>query len=112
MSSPSSPEAQALTSYEGTLSEQARFLAPLTRTLVERWSQMYLETFGRNAFFSTQRVQKIFKELAEVFVGCLQERCLDVYFENLKEKGCLFARLGVPFEEVILSMHLSEEACL
>ena len=98
--------------YEGTLSEQAVFLSPLSGAIVSRWSELYLETFGRNAFFPPQRVRKIFQELTGIFIGCLEARSLDVYFENLGERGTHFARLGVPFEEVILSLHLFEETCV
>ena len=101
-----------LKGFEGMLSEQAVFLAPLSETLVARWSELYLNTFGRSSFFSEQRVQKVFKELADLFIACLKERCLEIYFETLKEKGGLFYRLGVPFEEVMVSLHLFEEVCL
>jgi len=103
---------QELRSIEGTLSEQAAFLAPLSDSLVARWSELYLETFGRSAFFSSQRVEKTFKELTQLFIVCLKERCLEIYLENLKEKGRLLSRMGVPFEEVIVSLHLFEEVCL
>ncbi len=103
---------ESLKYYEGTLSEQAVFLAPLTDALVSRWSELYLNTFGRSSFFSAQRVQKVFRELTQIFIACLKDKCLDIYFENLKEKGGLFYRLGVPFEEVIVSLHLFEEVCL
>jgi len=108
----SEENAAQLKAFEGTLSEQAFFLAPLAETLASRWSEIYLNTFGRGSFFSSQRVEKIFKELTEIFIHCLKERCLDIYFENLKERGCVFSRLGVPFEEVIISLHLFEEVCL
>ncbi|MGH7198333.1 MAG: hypothetical protein ACREH5_06300, partial [Candidatus Omnitrophota bacterium] len=101
-----------LKAFEGTLSEQAAFLAPLSDSLVARWSALYLDTFGRSAFFSSQRVEKTFKELTQLFIVCLRERCLEIYLENLKEKGKLLSRMGVPFEEVIISLHLFEEACL
>ncbi len=103
---------QSLRLFEERLGEHAAFLATLCPRLVERWTELYLSVFGRSAFFSTQRVQKIFKELAELLVQCLKEKRLDIYFENLKEKGALFYRLGVPFEEVIISLHLFEETCL
>ncbi len=98
--------------FEERLGEHAAFLAPLRPKLVERWTELYLSVFGRSAFFSTQRVQKIFGELAELLVQCLKEKRLDIYFENLREKGAVFYRLGVPFEEVIISLHLFEETCL
>jgi len=79
---------------------------------VLRWSELYLGTFGRGSFFQPARVQKIFRELTEIFISCLQERDLEVYFEILREKGCQFAALGVPFEELIISLHLFEEVCL
>ncbi len=83
----SEENAAQLKAFEGTLSEQAFFLAPLAETLASRWSEIYLNTFGRGSFFSSQRVEKIFKELTEIFIHCLKERCLDIYFENLKERG-------------------------
>ena len=104
--------ADHLESFEAALSEQALFLAPLSSEIASRWSELYLNTFGRSAFFSVDRVQKTLKELTEIFVGCLKERCLDVYFDNLKDRGRVFSRLGVPFEEVLLSMHLFEEVCV
>lgn len=110
--SPEKAHQEALRQYEGTLSEQATFLAPLSQSIASQWAKLYLHTFGRDSFFSPQRVEKIFEELTQIFIGCLKERCLDLYFENLREKGRLFSRLGVPFEEVIISMHLFEEVCL
>jgi|GEM_PF-2447931 len=98
--------------FEERLGEHAAFLAPLCPKLVERWTELYLSVFGRSAFFSTQRVQKVFGELAELLAQCLKEKRLDIYFENLREKGSVFYRLGVPFEEVIVSLHLFEETCL
>lgn len=109
---PEKAHQEALKQYEGALSEQALFLEPLSQNIAVRWAELYLHTFGRDSFFSSQRVEKIFEELTRIFIGCLKERCLDVYFENLREKGRLFSRLGVPFEEVIISMHLFEEVCL
>src|SRR3989338_11335759 len=103
---------QNLRLFEERLGEHAAFLAALCPQLVERWTELYLSVFGRSAFFSTQRVQKIFKELAELLVKSLKEKSLDPYFQNLQEKGSAFYRLGVPFEEVIISLHLFEEACL
>lgn len=93
------------------LGEQARFLLPIRDKIVARWSDLYLNTFGRSAFFSVQRVQKIFNELADAFLDCLKSRNMDAYFETLQEKGVIFAKLGVPFEEVIISLHLFEEVC-
>jgi GAF domain-containing protein len=98
--------------FEATLTEEALFLQPLSDILAERWSALYLDTFGRSSFFSSQRVEKIFKELVDIFVGCLKERSLDLYFQNLKDRGRFFSRIGVPFEEVIISIHLFEEVCV
>ncbi len=106
-----SPENQ-LKAYQATLSDQAVFLTPLCEKLVARWSELYLQTFGRRSFFSPQRVEKIFRELAEIYLGCLREKCLDLYLENLKERGRVFSGLKVPFEEVLVSLHLFEETCL
>ncbi len=50
--------------------------------------------------------------MVALFIGCLRQRDIELYLANLEEKGRLFARLGVPFDEVILSMHLFEETCL
>lgn len=97
---------------EKGLSEHAHFLSPLAGRLTERWASLYLEIFGRNAFFPEARVRKLFGELVRVFIGCLKENSLDIYIENLREKGRIFSRIGVPFEEIILSLHLFEEACL
>ena len=97
---------------EEMLSEQAAFLAPLSAHLITRWSELYLSVFGRSSFFSAQRVQKVFQELTQTFIHCLKDRKLDVYFESLAEKGGVFYRLGISFEEVIISLHLFEEACL
>ena len=105
-------ESGGLRLFEESLSEHAAFLAPLCHKLVERWTELYLSVFGRSAFFSTQRVQRVFKELAELLIKSLKEKSLDPYFQNLQEKGSVFYRLGVPFEEVIISLHLFEEACL
>src|SRR3989338_11427536 len=99
-------------SFKGLLSEQARFLKPISERLVTDWCELYLDTFGRAAFFSTQRVQKIFKELVDIFIDYLSRKDLDEYLEKLKEKGAQFSSLNVPFEEVIVSLHLFEEACL
>ncbi len=101
-----------LKSYEDTLSAQALFLEPLSGTITDRWAELYLDTFGRSAFFPSARVRKIFQELTDIFIGCLKEKCLDIYFENLKEKGRMFSRLGVPFEEILISLHLFEEICI
>lgn len=98
-------------STEVSLSAHAQFLAPATEKLVERWSALYLGDFGRDAFFPGRRVEKTFKELVEIFIGCLKENSLDVYLENLSEKGETFCRMGIPFEEVIISLHLFEEVC-
>ena len=102
----------ALASLEDALSEEAGFLAPRAEQIASRWSELYLNTFGRAAFFSAQRVQKIFQELVDLFVGCLQEKRLDLYLESLRNRGSVFSRLGVPFEEIIVSLHLFEEICL
>jgi hypothetical protein len=98
--------------YESALSDHALFLAPLTDRLVLRWAELYLNVLGGRSFFSAQRVEKLFRELTEVFVACLKEKCLEIYFETLRQKGELFSSLGVPFEEVLLSLHLFEETCL
>ncbi len=96
---------------ENGLSVHAEFLEPLADALAERWCELYLVSFGRYAFFSKQRVEKIFKELTQLFISSLKGKNLDFYFENLQEKGRIFSSLGVPFEEVIISMHLFEETC-
>lgn len=97
--------------FENILSEQAKFLSPIQPQIAERWQDLYLNTFGRGSFFSSQRVQKTFRELTEIFVACLRDRELDNYFEALRERGIIFAKLGIPFEEVIISLHLFEEVC-
>lgn len=96
----------------GVVTEEAHFLAPLSDRLTDRWASQYLEIFGRNAFFPETRVRKLFGELVRLFIECLKANSLDLYFEDLSEKGRLFSRLGVPFEEIILSLHLFEETCL
>ncbi len=101
-----------LASFDEILSEEAHFLAPFSEKLAANWSELYLSAFGRRAFFSSQRVQKVFKELVDLFIACLEEKRLDLYLESLKEKGVMFSRLGVPFEEIIISMHLFEEVCV
>ncbi len=94
------------------LSEQAFFLGPLSKKIADQWAKTYLSAFGRSAFFSSQRVTKVFAELVDIFIGCLQEQRLDLYFESLKERGVTFSRLGVPFDEVLISLHIFEEICL
>ncbi len=94
------------------LREQALFLSPISQEIADAWAELYLSVFGRRAFFSETRVRRIFKELVDIFVGCLKEGAIDVYFQNLKERGEVFCRLGVPFEEVIISLHLFEEVCV
>ncbi len=106
------PTGESVREYELLLSEQALFLEPLSDQLSAKWSNLYLTTFGRGAFFSAQRVQKIFKGLTDTFIQSLKTKNLDTHFLNLQEHGMSFARLGVPFEEVIISIHLFEEACL
>ena len=96
---------------ETALIEQAGFLSPLAGTLAERWARLYLDNFGRGAFFSEKRVGKTFRELVENFIGCLKEGRVDAYLETLSEKGETFYRLGIPFEEVMISLHLFEEVC-
>ncbi|OIO37791.1 MAG: hypothetical protein COT00_05005 [Candidatus Omnitrophica bacterium CG07_land_8_20_14_0_80_50_8] len=99
-------------SLDEVLSEEARFLAPFSEKLAADWADLYLSAFGRDAFFSSLRVHSVFGELVELFIHCLEKQRVDIYLENLKEKGVTFSRLGVPFEEIIVSMHLFEEACL
>ena len=103
---------EASRSIEDILSDQALFLAPLSKKIADEWAQTYLSTFSRSAFFSAQRVHKIFKELTELFIYCIQEKRLDLYYEELGERGALFSRLGVPFDEVIISLRIFEEVCL
>ncbi len=110
ISQTSAPE-NSLTPLNEILSEEARLLSPLTENLAINWAELYLNTFGRSAFFSSQRVHKIFKELVELFVACLQEKRHDLYMANLEEKGLAFSRLGVPFDEIIISLHLFEQVC-
>ena len=97
---------------EDALSEQGFFLAPLSKKIAGQWSEIYLSTFGRSAFFSAQRVHRIFEELVDTFISCVQEKRLDLYFDHLKERGVSFSRLGVPFDEVIVSLHIFEDVCL
>src|SRR3989338_10801469 len=90
---------------ETALIEQAGFLSPLAGTLAERWARLYLDNFGRGAFFSEKRVGKTFRELVENFIGCLKEGRIDAYLETLSEKGETFYRLRIPFEEVMISLY-------
>ena len=90
------------------LTEHAVFLEPLSGALTERWCELYLVSFGRHAFFSKQRVEKLFMDLTHSFIACVRNKNIEAYFENLQEKGRVFSELGVPFEEVIISMHLFE----
>ncbi len=91
--------------------EAAGFLAPTIDQLADRWSALYLGNFGRESFFPGKRVEKTFRELCGIFVGCLRDNSLDLYFENLAEKGEMFCRMGIPFEEVMICLHLFEEIC-
>lgn len=101
-----------LQSFEATLEAQIDFLEPYSGEIVRRWSELYLSAFSRRSFFSPERVKKIFSELVTLFIRCLKQKSLDFYFQNLSKKGSIFYNLGVPFEEVIISIHLFEEVCL
>jgi len=80
--------------------------------LITEWSRLYLNTFGRESFFSSQRVRRVFEELTTLFLECLKTSDLTRYFDELKKAGKMFFDLGVPFEEVVLCIHLFQEACL
>ena len=80
--------------------------------LTGEWSRLYLNAFGRDSFFSSERVQRIFEDLTSLFLKCLKDSDFNRYFDELKKTGKLFFDLGVPFEEVVLCIHLFQEACL
>ena len=108
----SESKAQLPRSYEKVLTEPVPLLEANAQALVDKWVNLYLSAFGRKSFFSPDRVQKIFSEMAELFLQSVRNSHFDSYFEALKEKGRFFSELGVPFEEVILCLQLFEEAYL
>lgn len=98
--------------YEMLLREQAKCLEPHAEEIAKQWSQLYLDTFGRSSFFSPERVEKVHRDMVSMFIDYLNNGQLELYLERLSSKGSLFASLGVPFEEIIISVHLFEESCL
>ena len=90
----------------------APILEGQSRALLAKWVDLYLTAFGRKAFFSPERVQKIFEDMLGGFLDALKKPESDDAVAALKEKGEGFFDSGVPFEEVILSLELLEEACI
>ncbi len=80
--------------------------------LIDRWTELYLGALGRESLFSPERVRKIFKEMWVLFFHALRSSDFGSYFEALEERGRMFSRVGVPFEEAILSLQLFQEAYL
>lgn len=106
-----SPELESPKVVANPWKETFDFLSPATEELTSRWSAIYLNNFGRESFFPEKKVGKMFRDLCEIFIACLRDNSLDLYLENLSEKGEMFCRLGIPFEEVMISLHLFEEVC-
>lgn len=80
--------------------------------ITDHWIKLYLAIFERKAYLSPQRVRKIFHQLTLSFLSAIQYKTWDQYFQDIKNQALMFAAIGVPFEEVMLSSQLFEEACL
>ena len=99
-------------SYQNILAGPAELLQTNVRRLVQKWTELYLLTFGRKAFFSHERVEKVLDDMAGIFISSIKNSNFNYYFDTLSEKGKFFSKLGVPFEEIILCLQLFEEAYL
>jgi len=92
------------------LQELALKLDPYKDKIREKWSQLYLTTFGRNSFFPQERVEQIHQDFVDNLISFLKNNEHNKYSLYLKEKGRMFSSLGVPFEEIMISIHLLEES--
>lgn len=93
------------------LSAPFAFLADRSERISEEWSKLYLDTFGRNAFFADDRVRRIFEQLTDSFLKHLRALDSRTLMEELRSTGRLFFNMGAPFEEVVLCVHLFQESC-
>ena len=55
--------------------------------LIQEWSKLYLETFGRDSFFSSQRVERLFHDLTPLILKSLLDTELNRYLTVLKSTG-------------------------
>ena len=81
-------------------------------TVVTEWYKLYALHFGDNASLSEGEFRRIFEPALLLNDGALLEKNIDLFAENVTKLGEALAERRVPLRELIVSLHLFEEAAL
>ncbi len=75
-----------------------------------RWHELYLLYFGDKRALSREEFLRIYGEDLDATVSTLCTRDFDRFVAQLRRIGEMLMERGVPFSEVVVSMHLFEES--
>ena len=79
--------------------------------VLDRWYQLYVLHFGTDRTFSKPEFEEYFGADLDGVVGALLHRDIEALAVSVRRAGRRLVERGVPFEEIIASMHLFEESC-
>jgi len=92
-------------------------LGPILRVLrdnragvLEHWYQMYTLHFGHDRTFAREEFERYCGMDLDGVIASLLERDIVALARNVQHVGDQLVQRGVPFEEIIASMHLFEES--
>lgn len=86
-------------------------LLPYKNLVAEVWLSSYKSIFN-NKGQNVQRISKVYRALTSQLISDLSQSNASHFARTLQRCSRLFYNMGVPFEEVMLSIHLFQEACL
>jgi transcriptional regulator with PAS, ATPase and Fis domain len=78
--------------------------------VLERWYQLYLLHFADSRALSRPEFTEIFGRELDATIGDLLAKDMDRFAADIAREGEVLAERGVPFSELIVSMHLFEES--
>ncbi len=97
--------------------EEIERLGPILRILrdnrpgvLERWYELYTLHFGPDRTFAREEFESYFGLDLDAVVSTLLERDIVALAREVQKVGARMVERGVPFEEIIASMHLFEES--
>src|SRR5262245_49833500 len=97
--------------------EEIERLGPILRILrdqragvLEHWYELYTLHFGHDRTFAREEFEVYFGLDLDGVVSSLLERDIVALARNVQQVGEKMVERGVPYEEIIASMHLFEES--